>query len=109
MDGNKFLFDRIADGVQATGQSNEYCRGMCNGMLFVKSLIDGAEPKYFERADAGERGENSPDADIEACAYPPNIDELREKLRKCRATVYTQEAGADEYRQLLHDRAPRGK
>lgn len=54
MDGNKFLFDRIAEAIQATGQSGEYSRGMCNGMLFVKSLIDGKEPEYFQKAGAGE-------------------------------------------------------
>lgn len=54
---NKFLFDRIAEAIQATGQDNEYSRGMCNGMLFVKSLIDGKEPEYFRQADAVNGGE----------------------------------------------------
>lgn len=54
MDGNKFLFDRIEEAIQATGQSNEYYRGMCNGMLFVKSLIDGKVPDYFRDTQNGE-------------------------------------------------------
>lgn len=41
----------IDNAVSATGQSDEYFRGMCNGMLFVKSLIDGKEPEYFGDAE----------------------------------------------------------
>lgn len=77
MDGNKFLFDRIAEAIQATGQSNEYYRGMCNGMLFAKSLIDGAEPEYFKSAEAGTR-QNSPVALTCAGAYPAYNNKLRE-------------------------------
>lgn len=45
--GNGFLFERIEAAIQMTGQSDEYFRGMCNGMRFVKALIDGKEPEYF--------------------------------------------------------------
>lgn len=77
MDGNKFLFDRIEEAIQATGQSNEYYRGMCNGMLVVKSLIDGAEPEYFKSAEAGTR-QNSHVALTCAGACPAYNNELRE-------------------------------
>lgn len=76
MDGNKFLFDRIDEAIQATGQSNEYYRGMCNGMLFAKSLIDGAEPEYFKSTDAG-MCQNSPVAPTGANACPAYNNELR--------------------------------
>ena len=42
----KFLLSAIRFAVKATGQSDPYLQGMCNGMLYVKALIDGKEPKY---------------------------------------------------------------
>lgn len=48
--GQDNLFAAIDKAIAATGQSDEYFKGMCNGMLFVKSLIDGKEPKYFSDA-----------------------------------------------------------
>ncbi len=44
------LLNDIDFAVDATGVGNEYCIGMCNGMLYVKSLIDGEEPNYFHSA-----------------------------------------------------------
>jgi len=44
------LLNDIDFAVDATGAGDEYCIGMCNGMLYVKSLIDGEEPNYFHSA-----------------------------------------------------------
>ncbi len=52
--GKDNLFAAIDEAIAATGQSNEYYRGMCNGMLFVKSMIDGKEPQYFEKNNQGD-------------------------------------------------------
>lgn len=52
--GKDNLFAAIDEAIAATGQSDEYFRGMCNGMLLVKALIDGKEPDYFRDTRNGE-------------------------------------------------------
>ena len=46
------LIDAIDFAIKATGSQDEYSIGLCNGMRYVKSLIDGKEPQYeLRRAD----------------------------------------------------------
>ncbi|HAH18430.1 MAG TPA: hypothetical protein DCL29_05415 [Eubacterium sp.] len=46
------LIDAIDFAIKATGSQDEYSIGLCNGMRYVKSLIDGKEPQYeFFRTD----------------------------------------------------------
>ena len=44
---SKKLIDSIQEAIRATGQSDEYFRGMCNGLLYAQFLVDGKEPQYF--------------------------------------------------------------
>lgn len=46
--GKGNLVAAIDEAITVAGQSDEYFRGMCNGMIYVKSLIDGKKPEYFE-------------------------------------------------------------
>ena len=43
---NADLIQKIEEGIKATGTADEYSVGMCNGMKWCKSLLDGKEPKY---------------------------------------------------------------
>lgn len=43
---NDKLIQIIEEGIKATGIADEYSVGMCNGMKWCKSLLDGKEPKY---------------------------------------------------------------
>lgn len=46
-------FDEMID-VQTTGTSwreDPYMHGMANGMIFMKSLVDGEEPQYLSLTD----------------------------------------------------------
>lgn len=43
---NNRLIQIIEKGIKATGTADEYSVGMCNGMKWCKSLLDGKEPKY---------------------------------------------------------------
>lgn len=43
---NDDLIQKIEEGIKATGTADEYSVGMCNGMRWCKSLLDGKEPKY---------------------------------------------------------------
>ena len=40
------LIQIIEEGIKATGIADEYSVGMCNGMKWCKSLLDGKEPVY---------------------------------------------------------------
>lgn len=99
MDGNKFLFDRIAEAVQATGQGDKYSRGMCNGMLFVKSLIDGKEPEYFREADGGKAQEEADEKKFlkSIANIRPTVDVERGKEGELGARIV-------ELEELLRDR-----
>lgn len=35
-------------GVEATNASDDYSIGMCNGMIYIKSVVTQTEPKYKE-------------------------------------------------------------
>ena len=43
---NSDLIQKIEEGIKATGIADDYSVGMCNGMKWCKSLLDGKEPKY---------------------------------------------------------------
>lgn len=43
---NDKLIQIIEEGIKATGTADDYSVGMCNGMKWCKSLLDGKEPKY---------------------------------------------------------------
>lgn len=40
------MIDAINFAIKATDSQDDYSMGMCNGMRYVKSLIDGKEPQY---------------------------------------------------------------
>jgi hypothetical protein len=44
---NVDLIKKIEEGIKATGTADEYSVGMCNGMKWCKSLLDGKEPVYY--------------------------------------------------------------
>jgi hypothetical protein len=44
---NVDLIKKIEEGIKATGTADEYSVGMCNGMKWCKSLLDGKEPMYY--------------------------------------------------------------
>ena len=39
----------IDTGIEATGHSDDYTRGFCNGLIWLKACITGEEPKFFEK------------------------------------------------------------
>lgn len=43
---NDKLIQIIEEGIKATGTADEYSVGMCNGMKWCKSLLDGKAPEY---------------------------------------------------------------
>lgn len=43
---NDKLIQIIEEGIKATGIADEYSVGMCNGMKWCKSLLDGKAPEY---------------------------------------------------------------
>ena len=43
---NGDLIQKIEEGIKATGTADEYSVGMCNGMKWCKSLLDGKAPEY---------------------------------------------------------------
>jgi hypothetical protein len=43
---NSDLIQIIEKGIKATGTADVYSVGMCNGMRWCKSLLDGKEPEY---------------------------------------------------------------
>lgn len=45
----KDVVELINIGVNGTKKRDAYSIGMCNGMLWVKSVITGKEPVYFEK------------------------------------------------------------
>ena len=44
---NVDFIKKIEEGIKATGTADEYSIGMCNGMKWCKSLLDGKEPMYY--------------------------------------------------------------
>lgn len=44
---NVDLIKKIEEGIKATGIADDYSIGMCNGMKWCKSLLDGKEPMYY--------------------------------------------------------------
>lgn len=42
------ILSHIDTGITATGQSDSYCVGFCNALIWLKSCITHEEPQYFE-------------------------------------------------------------
>ena len=43
------ILSAIDFAVEATGRRDDYTLGMCNGMIYVKSLIDGKNPEFLSK------------------------------------------------------------
>lgn len=42
------ILSHIETGITATGQSDSYCVGFCNALIWLKACITHEEPQYFE-------------------------------------------------------------
>lgn len=42
------VLNHIEMGITATGQSDSYCVGFCNALVWLKSCITHEEPQFFE-------------------------------------------------------------
>ena len=42
------ILSYIETGIIATGQSDSYCVGFCNALIWLKACITHEEPQYFE-------------------------------------------------------------
>ena len=42
------IIEIIDFAVNATGNRDSYLTGMCNGMIYIKSIITGKDPEYME-------------------------------------------------------------
>lgn len=47
------ILSHIETGITATGQSDSYCVGFCNALVWLKSCITHEEPQYFEDGKKG--------------------------------------------------------
>ena len=42
------ILSHIETGITATGQSDSYCVGFCNALVWLKACITHEEPQFFE-------------------------------------------------------------
>ena len=42
------ILSHITTGITATGQSDSYCVGFCNALIWLKSCITHEEPQFFK-------------------------------------------------------------
>lgn len=48
------ILSHIETGITATGQSDSYCVGFCNALVWLKSCITHEEPQFFEDSKVSE-------------------------------------------------------
>lgn len=48
------ILSHIETGITATGQSDSYCVGFCNALIWLKACITHEEPQFFEDGKVSE-------------------------------------------------------
>ena len=57
------ILSHINTGITATGQSDSYCVGFCNALVWLKSCITHEEPQFFDDSKVEENSTGSTTSD----------------------------------------------